>query len=179
MNALLGEPACGFLQHRLVYFYTSTMIKAQKPCTLVFGPCIWSGFQTLRKHRESLKFGAFVGSWHKCSIQGLGFRVGGPSLVKPTPPDCQFLVGNGGIDPYSSPYIIPDNSLQNLFPHSLQSTRQQRLLEVGPWLLDFDTAWAILRTRGRVPGFGLGPSRATIYCCFLVLLSSCVIHAIQ
>ena len=119
-----------------------------------------------------------------------GFRIGahvlglrilgrGPSLEKPTPPDCQFLVGNGGIDPYSSPYIIPDNSLQNLFPHSLQSTRQQRLLEVGPWLLDFDTAWAILRTRGRVPGFGLGPSRATIYCCFLVLLSSCAIHAIQ
>ena len=27
-----------------------------------------------------------------------------------------FLVGNGGVDPYSSPYIIPNNSLHNPFP---------------------------------------------------------------
>ena len=34
------------------------------------------------------------------------------------------LVGNGGMDPYSSPYIIiPNNSPHNPFPHSLESTR--------------------------------------------------------
>ena len=37
------------------------------------------------------------------------------------------FVGNGGIDPYSSPYIIPSNSLHNPFPHSLLSTRQSKL----------------------------------------------------
>ena len=35
------------------------------------------------------------------------------------------LVGNGGMDPYSSPYIIPNNSLHNPFPHSLLRTRQK------------------------------------------------------
>ena len=34
------------------------------------------------------------------------------------------LVGNGGMDPYSSPYILPKNSPHNPFPHSLLSTRQ-------------------------------------------------------
>ena len=34
------------------------------------------------------------------------------------------LVGNGGLDPYSSPYIIPNNSLHNPFPHSLLRTGQ-------------------------------------------------------
>ena len=28
------------------------------------------------------------------------------------------------MDPYSGPYIIPNNSLHNPFPHSLLSTRQ-------------------------------------------------------
>ena len=37
-----------------------------------------------------------------------------------------FLVGNGGMDPYSSPYIIPNNSLHNPFPHSPLRTRQLR-----------------------------------------------------
>ena len=32
--------------------------------------------------------------------------------------------GNGGMDPYSSPYIIPNHSPNNPFPHSLLSTRQ-------------------------------------------------------
>ena len=31
------------------------------------------------------------------------------------------------MDPYSSPYIIPDNSLHNPFSHSLLSTRQFRV----------------------------------------------------
>ena len=35
-----------------------------------------------------------------------------------------FLVGNGGMDPYSSPYIIPKYSPHNPFPHSLLRTRQ-------------------------------------------------------
>ena len=34
------------------------------------------------------------------------------------------LVRNGGMDPYSSPYIIPSNCLHNPFPHSLLRTRQ-------------------------------------------------------
>ena len=33
-------------------------------------------------------------------------------------------VGNGGMDPYSSPYIIPIDSLHTPFPHSLPRTRQ-------------------------------------------------------
>ena len=38
------------------------------------------------------------------------------------PPWC--LVGNEGMDPYSSPYIVSNNSLHNPFPHSLLSTRE-------------------------------------------------------
>ena len=34
------------------------------------------------------------------------------------------LVGNGGMDPYSSPYITPNNSPPNPIPHSLLSTRE-------------------------------------------------------
>ena len=34
------------------------------------------------------------------------------------------LVGNGGVDPYSRPYIISNNSPHTPFPHSLLSTRQ-------------------------------------------------------
>ena len=35
---------------------------------------------------------------------------------------CLVLVGNGGMDPYTRPYIIPKNSPQYPFPHSLLST---------------------------------------------------------
>ena len=34
------------------------------------------------------------------------------------------LVGNGGMDPFSSPYITPNSSLPNPFPHSLLRTRR-------------------------------------------------------
>ena len=44
------------------------------------------------------------------------------------------------MDPYSSPYIIPNSSLHNPFPHSLLRTRQSALeidvfgfLEYGFW----------------------------------------------
>ena len=37
-----------------------------------------------------------------------------------------FLVGNGGMDPYGSPYTIPNNCLHNPFPHSLPRTRQSK-----------------------------------------------------
>ena len=36
----------------------------------------------------------------------------------------QSQVGNGGMDPFSSLYIIPNSSLHNPFPHSLLRTRQ-------------------------------------------------------
>ena len=32
------------------------------------------------------------------------------------------------MDPYSSPYIIPNNSPHNPFPHSLLRTRQSKVL---------------------------------------------------
>ena len=32
-----------------------------------------------------------------------------------------FLVGNGGMDPYSSPYIIPNHSPHNPFPTKNQT----------------------------------------------------------
>ena len=35
-----------------------------------------------------------------------------------------FLVGNGGMDPYSSPYVITNIGPQYPFPHSLLRTRQ-------------------------------------------------------
>ena len=35
-----------------------------------------------------------------------------------------FTVGNGGMDPYSSPYIIPNSSPHNPFPHSLLSAKE-------------------------------------------------------
>ena len=37
-----------------------------------------------------------------------------------------FFVGNGGMDPCSSPYTIPNNSPQYPFPHSLARTRESR-----------------------------------------------------
>ena len=42
-----------------------------------------------------------------------------------------FLVGNGGMDPCSSPYIIPNNSPHNPFPHSLLRTRQLKSFDIG------------------------------------------------
>ena len=45
---------------------------------------------------------------------------------KPSTPWC--LAGNGGVDPYTSPYIIPNNSPHNPFPHSLLSTRKYSTL---------------------------------------------------
>ena len=42
-----------------------------------------------------------------------------PSVDKGYPQTVWCLVGNGATDPYSSPYIIPNNSLYRPFPHSL------------------------------------------------------------
>ena len=52
-----------------------------------------------------------------CNLPLLGSRL---------PPDKTpwCLVGNGGTDPYSSPYTIPHNSPTH-FPHSLLSTREK------------------------------------------------------
>ena len=38
------------------------------------------------------------------------------------PKTVWFLVGNEGMDPHSSPYIIPNNSPHNPLPHSPLST---------------------------------------------------------
>ena len=46
----------------------------------------------------------------------------------------------GEMDPYRSPYIIPNNSLHNPFPHSLLRTRQSR-------------AWSFMAGRFRASGF--------------------------
>ena len=42
--------------------------------------------------------------------------------VRKLTPWC--LGGNGGMDPYSSPYIIPKNNPYVPFPHSLLSTKE-------------------------------------------------------
>ena len=54
-------------------------------------------------------------------------------IINPSPEDLSSqrltpwcLVGNGGMDPYSSPYISPNNSPHNPFPQSLLRTRQLR-----------------------------------------------------
>ena len=53
-----------------------------------------------------------------------------------------FLVGNGGMDPYSSPHIIPNNSPQNPFPHSRRRTRQKGTVQsfgkMPPHLCELD-----------------------------------------
>ena len=54
----------------------------------------------------------------------VSLRQLGPSDLGLT---VRFLVGNGGMDPYSSPYIIPNNSPHIPFPHSLLSTRELRV----------------------------------------------------
>ena len=36
------------------------------------------------------------------------------------------------MDPYSSPYILPNNGLHNEFPHSLLRARQFHAPDVGP-----------------------------------------------
>ena len=46
--------------------------------------------------------------------------------------DLGWVEAYGGMDPYSSPYIIPNASLHNPFPHSLPSTREDRLLKLFP-----------------------------------------------
>ena len=47
-----------------------------------------------------------------------------PSSRLSTTPCLVGLVGKGELDPYSSLYIIPNNSPHNPFPHSLLSTRE-------------------------------------------------------
>ena len=42
------------------------------------------------------------------------------------------LAGNGGMDPCSSPYIFPNNSPHNPFPHALLGTKQKKH---GAWSL--------------------------------------------
>ena len=44
-----------------------------------------------------------------------------------------FLVGNGGMDPYSSPYTIPNNCPHNPFPHFLLSTREFWIIKGQKW----------------------------------------------
>ena len=43
------------------------------------------------------------------------------------------LAGNGGMDPCSSPYIIPSNNLHNPFPQSLLRTRQPTIRTLNPY----------------------------------------------
>ena len=50
------------------------------------------------------------------------FQLSGYYYTVTTSPWC--LVGNGGMDPYYSPYIIPNNCRHNPFPHSLLRTRR-------------------------------------------------------
>ena len=46
-----------------------------------------------------------------CPVQGLGRQLPAKSSI-------WCLVGNGGMDPCSSTYILSNSSLHNLFPHS-------------------------------------------------------------
>ena len=55
------------------------------------------------------------------------------------------------MDPYSSPYIIPNNSPHNPFPHSLLSTRQ---FGVGLGAVDIGLRFRIQGLGVRVQGFG-------------------------
>ena len=50
---------------------------------------------------------------------GFGFS----GTPRRTTPWC-FVGNNGGMDPYGSPYIFPNNSPHNPFPHSLLSTKE-------------------------------------------------------
>ena len=67
-----------------------------------------------------------------------------PNSMKPSTVTVWFLVGNGGMDPYSSPYIIPNYSPKNPSPQSLLSTRE---------------LISILSLCGSVPGPQLSGSR--------------------
>ena len=53
-----------------------------------------------------------------------GFRECNAILHTLMPLSVWFLVGNGGMDPFSSPYRIPNNSPPHPFPHSPLRTRQ-------------------------------------------------------
>ena len=74
----------------------------------------------LKPKPQALQFQAL-----KCRSLNETFKLK-PKKIQ-TPPTAKttvwFLVGNGGMDPYGSPYIFP-NSLHNPFPHSLLRTRQ-------------------------------------------------------
>ena len=59
-------------------------------------------------------------------VDGMLFR---PDALDAVSPWC--LGGNGGMDPYSSPYIIPNKNPYSPFPHSLLSTREVLELSVS------------------------------------------------
>ena len=44
---------------------------------------------------------------------------------------ARCLGGNGGMDPYSSPYMIPNYNPYNPFPHALLSTRESLCLSLS------------------------------------------------
>ena len=92
------------------------------------------GVEGLRFRGQGFKGLGFCGFWGCRGFGGcqkLGV-LGGTGLLRGLhwrsrhgPFSVWFLVRNGGMDPYSSPYIIPNsNSLHNPFPHSLLRTRQ-------------------------------------------------------
>ena len=95
-------------------------------------------------------------------LQGarVGDKEGGAhlSLLHDETLTVWFLVRNGGMDPYSSPYIIPNNSLQNPFPHSLLRTTQ---------LIFRSVVWTCHGTRIR-----LGVRRITFRCAACLRLAA-------
>ena len=70
------------------------------------------------------------------------------------------------MEPYSSPYIFPDNSLHNPFPHSLLRTRQLKVFWVLHGIFQaFSIFWlercllrVVIRALGSTPLRLVGPS---------------------
>ena len=58
---------------------------------------------------------------------------------------CLVQWGMGGMDPYGSPYSIPNNGLQNPIPHSLLRTRQYCVLGVASGSRDLPSHSAVAK----------------------------------
>ena len=67
----------------------------------------------------------FRACWLRVEGLGLGLRLLQSGQWAESVVAGKALAANGEMDPYSSPYIIPNTSLHNPFPHPLLRTRQR------------------------------------------------------
>ena len=79
---------------------------------------VWEIGHLSSRRRGRVRNWVLAPSQESMSLVTPGFNTTSHLLVEKS---VWCLVWNGGMDPYSSPYITPNNSLHNPFPHSLRA----------------------------------------------------------